>query len=220
MMSLATVQHSPIETIMGAYDCLDTGHRFYHAPLDFAQLKHCALIDLYAMPRVGLRGADAADYLIGLGFCLPDRPNQLSVQADGTVVARLSATEYFLFGALQDRGQRVAAIEQQWQLETDVAHYLLPRQDSHTCIQLTGDCAPQLMAKLCGVDLATEQFKAGDVVQTSVARINAIIMNVSDNITRFNIFCDRAAALYMWDVVVDAMQEFNGQIMGIEALTI
>lgn len=57
------------------------------------------------------------------------------------------------------------------------------------------------------------------MAQTSVARINAIVMNVSDDVAaKFNILCDRTMSLYLWEVLVDAIQEFNGQVVGIEAL--
>jgi len=75
------------------------------------------------------------------------------------------------------------------------------------------------MAKLCGVDLQQQAFTVGQVAQTSVARINAIVINVSDAQTqKFNLLCDRAAALYLWDVLIDAIDEFDGQVAGIEAI--
>ena len=44
-------------------------------------------------------------------------------------------------------------------------------------------------------------------------------MNVSDDVAaKFNILCDRTMSLYLWEVLVDAIQEFNGQVVGIEAL--
>lgn len=68
-------------------------------------------------------------------------------------------------------------------------NYLLPRQDSHAWMMLTGDYVSAIMAKLCGVDLSSEEFKPGQIVQTSVARINAIVLNVSDEICRNLAFC-------------------------------
>mgnify|MGYP000225733921 FL=1 len=56
-------------------------------------------------------------------------------------------------------------------------------------------------------------------MQTSVARINAIVINVSDAQTqKFNLLCGRAAALYLWDVLIDAIDEFDGHVAGIEAI--
>lgn len=75
------------------------------------------------------------------------------------------------------------------------------------------------MAKLCAVDLSAEAFAAGQIAQTSVARINAVVMNVSDAQARkFNLLCDRASALYLWNVLLDAIAEFDGQAVGIDGL--
>jgi sarcosine oxidase subunit gamma len=75
------------------------------------------------------------------------------------------------------------------------------------------------MAKLCAVDLSAESFVVGQIAQTSVARINAIVMNVSDaQAPKFNILCDRASSLYLWNVLLDAIAEFDGKAIGIQGL--
>ncbi len=51
------------------------------------------------------------------GFQLPDEPNRLCHQANGSIVARLSATEYLVLGAMQDFGESIAALEQSWGAE-------------------------------------------------------------------------------------------------------
>ena len=59
----------------------------------------------------------------------------------------------------------------------------------------------------------------GHIVQTSVARINAIVLNVSDEVCpKFSILCDRSASLYLWEVLIDAMAEFNGKVIGVNTL--
>lgn len=185
---------------------------------DAAQARRCGLVDLSNLPRVGLRGPDAAAYLESRGFCLPPAPNQVLTQADGSHVARLSQTEYLLLGSLGDAGERVAAEERAWTFTT-AAHYLLPRQDSHAWLLLTGAHIAEVMAKLCGVDLRAEVFPRGAVAQTSAARINVIIVNAGPaELPCFQILCDRASALYFWDVMLDAMQEFDGRPVGVDAL--
>ena len=45
------------------------------------------------------------------------------------------------------------------------------------------------------------------------------MINVSDAQThKFNLLCDRAAAAYLWEVLQDAIQEFKGEVVGIEGL--
>ncbi len=170
----------------------------------------CRLIDQTDLPRVGFRGSHAAEYLTGRGFTLPDAPNHATAQADGSWVARLSQTEYLLLGSPKDQGQRIADEEARWELDHR-ANYLLPRQDSHACVLLSGGVISQVMAKLCGVDLSAAAFKPGAVAQTSVARVNAIVINSgSAEAPAFHILWDRASKEYFDGALRDALEEFGG----------
>ncbi|WHS58418.1 sarcosine oxidase [Pseudomonas sp. G2-4] len=181
-------------------------HSIARQPL--TPLPGCCLADLTDLPRVGFRGAHAAEYLRSRGFVLPDAPNRAVIQADGSQVARLSQTEYLLLGSPKDQGQRMADEEAQWELDHR-ANYLLPRQDSHACFQLSGEHLSEVMAKLCGVDLSLQAFGPGTVAQTSAARINVIVIN-SDTVQQrsLHILCDRASREYFREALEDAMQEY------------
>ena len=181
-------------------------------------LERCALIDLTDLPRVGFRGVDSATWLRERGYQLPEVPNRALLQADGSLVARLSQTEYLLLGSLADRGERIASEEAGWQL-TDQGNYLLPRQDSHAWLQLSGRHVAEVMAKLCGVDLRPQAFPTGQVAQTSAARINVIVINAgSGDLPRLHILCDRASLEYFRDATLDAMNEFGGQPVALDVL--
>lgn len=219
MNPLDQAEKSPIQNIVDNYQAFGDGKLFLQRQQAAScAVQSCGLVDLTNLARVGFRGLDAAQYLAAQGFTLPEKPNTLIMQSDGSQVARLSATEYMILGGLQDFGERIAQLERHWVMD-DQLNYLLPRQDSHACFQMTGAYLVPIMAKLCAVNLSPEVFTIGQVVQSSVARINAIVMNVSDEKTStFNILCDRTMALYLWDVLLDAMQEFNGEVLGINAL--
>ncbi|MFJ4348653.1 sarcosine oxidase [Pseudomonas sp. NPDC089401] len=172
-------------------------------------LQSCALTDLTDSPRVGFRGADSAAYLEARGYRLPTLPNQALRQEDGGWVARLSATEYLLLGSAADQGARVAAEENAW-VQDARRNYLLPRQDSHAWLQLSGEYCSAVMAKLCGVDLRLPAFPVGAVAQTSVARINVIVVNVgTDDLPTLQLLFDRASLAYMRAAMLDAMAEFE-----------
>lgn len=180
-------------------------------------LQHGGLADLCNLPRFGLRGPAAAGYLQGQGYRLPERPNEALRQASGEWLLRLSQSEYLLLGALADGGARVTALEA---AAGDLGSgcYPLPRQDSHAWLILTGAQLPALFAKLCGVDLG-KPFAVGQVVQTSVARLNAILLNAGDGaLPHIHLLCDRASAHYLWHVLLDALDEFDGGALGVAAL--
>lgn len=223
-MSLTIRDHaerSPIHDLHSHAPLTLLGDRLFVAGSagDGEQLQRCALIDLSNLPRVGFRGTDSAAYLQSKGYQLPDRPNQACLQGSGEQVLRLSQTEYFLLGSLADGGARIAADEAGWHYDKRQASYLLPRQDSHAWLALTGAHLPELFAKLCGVDLRADAFPVGAVVQTSVARLNATVVNAGTAaLPVFHVLCDRASAHYLWGALLDAMGEFGGKPAGIEAL--
>ena len=190
-----------------------------HSPR--AELLHtCALTDLTGLARAGFRGGDSAAYLEERGYRLPSLPNQALRQDDGGWVARLSASEYLLLGSFADQGARVALEEETW-VQDARRNYLLPRQDSHSWLQLSGDYCSAVMAKLCGVDLRLQAFPVGAVAQTSAARINVIVVNVgSDELPALHLLFDRASLAYFQEAVLDAMDEFDGGWVGVDQLMV
>ncbi|MGK3115231.1 sarcosine oxidase subunit gamma [Candidatus Pantoea formicae] len=166
-----------------------------------------ALHDCSHQARVGFRGRHAAWYLQQRGFVLPDQPNQCCWQSDGSLVARLSQTEFLILAA-DNAPSRIQHEEQSWQMN-ELSCFMLPRQDTHAWLVISGDQQAAMMAKLCAVDLSSDKFLPGAVAQTSVARANALIINASlpDN-EQFWLLVDYSMAAYFWDVLLDAMAEF------------
>jgi len=181
------------------------------------QLARSALIDLSLLPRLGFRGTNAATYLQQSGLELPERPNQSVAGNHGEQILRLSKQEYWVLGNLQS--------DNQWLNQLSLASlptercYKLFCQDSHAWLMLTGRHLADIMAKVCGVDLRASVFPTGAIAQTSVARVNAIIISHQVNgIAAFSILSDSASAEYLWGALLDAMQEFEGQVVGYSAL--
>lgn len=167
-----------------------------------------SLVDLIERSRLGFRGPDSTAYLEARGFELPGTPNRARHQLDGSWVIQLSNTEYFLLGSSADEGRRIAKEENSWSLN-DKANYLLPRHDSHAWLQLRGPRIAEVMSKLCGVDMREKAFSSGDVLQTQVARLSAIVVNTGTQEEKcFELLYDRCSAQYMTEVVTDALAEF------------
>lgn len=175
---------------------------------DHGQIEKPTLLDFSMLPRVGFRGAKAAEIITTAGLPLPKKPNQACESASGEWVLRLSQKEYWVLGALQDKGNSIEALSQQ-DLPGSGCHRLYC-QDSHAWFLLRGGYLAEIMAKLCGVDLRTAVFPLGAIVQSSAARINVIIVRQQlGNAACFSILCDSASAEYLWDCLQDAMQEYQ-----------
>ena len=76
-----------------------------------------------------------------------------------------------------------------------------------------------MFAKICGIDLRPKAFEMHAIAQTSVARTNAIIIrdDIADT-PAFHMLGDSASAGYMWGCLLDAMAEFDGGPVGLQAV--
>jgi sarcosine oxidase, subunit gamma len=76
-----------------------------------------------------------------------------------------------------------------------------------------------MFAKICGVDLRASSFANHRIAQTSVARSNGIVIR-SDlgGVPAYHLLGDSASASFVWRSVLDAMDEFGGAPVGLDAL--
>jgi len=73
-----------------------------------------------------------------------------------------------------------------------------------------------MFAKLCAVDLSPDVFDYHAVAQTSVAKTSAIILrHDSKDMLCYYLLGDSSTMLYMLTCLVDAMKEFDGQVLSL-----
>lgn len=183
--------------------------------------RHLGLTDLSPLPRIGYKGAGAVAWLQQQGITLPPQPNRACMQADGTCVAALSAQEHLLLPPLNDSSGDSACqqLTAAWSLDSAAQCYQLPRADSHCWLALSGVRAGDMLAKVCGVDLRPQHFAPGAVAQTSLARVNAIVLRLAfGEVPVFHLLADSASGEYLWDCLCDAMDEYGGAAVGLVAL--
>lgn len=181
------------------------------------------LVDLSLVARSGAKGQDMPAWAQAAGVPLPAAPNRAVRHAKGGLVAQLSAGEVLLLGS-----PRVD--DAPWITEAE-AHlgrgqglcYGLPRSDSHAWFCVMGEDAPAMFAKVCGVDLRPNAFADLAIAQTSVARINAIVIRDDEafkdkaSFPCYHVLADWPSARSLWGYLLDAMAEFEGQAMALGA---
>ena len=178
------------------------------------------LADLSPLPRTGVKGPRALDWIGEQGWPIPEANNLARATPSGDGVLRLGDREALVAAAPAGDGEAVRALEAA--IPGDGAWHV-PRRDSHFAFALQGEAAVACLAKLCGVDLRPARFPAGSVAQTSVARLNAVVCRPpsddGDTARRFDLYGDSASAIWFWDVLLDAMAEFGGGPLGLDELT-
>lgn len=183
------------------------------------QARKLGLCDFSPLPRIGFKGANTAAWLAGRGVALPSEPHRLTVIADGLLACRLSPGEALLLSQPWGSSGLIKDLERAWSIESAGLCFPVPRRDSHAWLALVGARVPAMLAKICGVDCRPHKFADLTLAQTLVARTSAIVARADvGGIGCWHLLFDSASAAYMWQVLIDAMSEFDGRTVGCAAL--
>lgn len=189
------------------------------AAAEAAQARSLALADLSPVKRIGFKGWATAEWLVAQGVTIEDAPNRVYPQADGARVARLSKGEFVVLGDLDGRSTLIDRLAGAWSMAAANGCFRVPREDASAWLALSGEHAGAMFAKVCGVDLRPHKFANNVIAQTSLARMNAIIMRADrGNTLAYDLVFDLASAVYLWGALLDAMAEFSGKPVGLEAI--
>ena len=178
-----------------------------------------AICDLSALPRVGFKGREAQSWPTAQGLLISPDNNMSVIQDDGALVARLADSEVLILSDLACRSGLCARLAEAWSPDPDPGVYPVPRRDTNCWYMISGGHADALFAKLCAVDLRPHKFPVGAIAQTSLARLNGIVIRADlGDVLAYHLLTDSAAAGYMWMCLLDAMDEWGGGPVGLAAL--
>jgi sarcosine oxidase subunit gamma len=175
--------------------------------------RHLAITDLSPLPRLGFKGRETIPAMQKRGVVLEATPNRAYRQPDGGLCLVLASTEVILLSPLGGDNGRLHGLHDASRIEDNERTYPLLRSDSHAWFVVSGAKAPEMFAKICGVDLRLTKFPDLSIAQTSVAKLSAIVTRADIRDTpAFHILADSASALYFFDCLTDAAQEFGSTI--------
>ena len=99
-------------------------------------------------------------------------------------------------------------IQQQLKMAlADIPSLISDVSDARTGIEVSGNLARVLLAKVCALDLAAASFGPGRCAQSLLVRVPLLLHQVDDRPT-FHLYVDRSVARYAWDWLSDATGEF------------
>ena len=186
---------------------------------EVAQARSLAIADLTPLPRTGFKGPDTIDWAIARGLDVPDTPNSALVGNNGLTTLRLSQHEILVLDSVHKPGREIEKLCSGLSMDMPERTYLLQRADSHAWFALTGQLVPEMLSKVCAVDMRLHKFTQCSIAQTSVARSNSIVVRADQGDTLcFYVLADLSACQFMWEVLLDAMAEFQGRPVGWKAL--
>lgn len=120
--------------------------------------------------------------------------------ASGTLIVGIGPEEWLLLGGrgepARPGGSFVSVV--------DVTH-------ARTWLRLHGSRAPDLLAKLCAVDLGDLVTPDGAAFRSSVAKVVTDVVRDDDGVRSYLLGCDRSLGEYLHDALRDAGTEFGLQ---------
>ena len=189
------------------------------AEAEAERARELAICDLSPLPRVGFKGRDTIAWLAARGVAVGPQDNMTVVQDDGARAARLAPTEVLLLADLAARSTMCDRLLREWSPDPDPGAYPVPRADTNCWFVLGGRHGAETLAKVCGIDVRAHKFPEGAIAQTSIARLDSIVLRGDLGGTpAYHVLTDSASASYMWACLLDAMAEFGGRPVGLAAI--
>lgn len=164
------------------------------------------LTDLSRRERFGCKGPRAEQWLTEHGFAPPEAPNTWTLNAQGTMIARLGTGE-FLIEAIHGGAEPVRSSEVALMSLATVSAgtYWVPRQD--TVLSVAGDAACELLLECCsfnfGALLPAVNRSGGPLVLTSMIGVAVMIVPEHVDTPRFTIWCDPSFGSYLSSTLLD-----------------
>jgi sarcosine oxidase, subunit gamma len=153
------------------------------------------ITDVSSLTRYGVKGAQAATWLVQHGVKIPEAPNTW-VLHEQTLVMRLGSSEFLLED--QEGGETCKKLLADMVRAPNV--YKVPRADA--AYLLAGSGVFNLLAELCALDLHENVLLENDVVMTQMAGISATILRQNiNNATVYRLWCDGTYGEYMQHVL-------------------
>jgi heterotetrameric sarcosine oxidase gamma subunit len=135
----------------------------------------------------------------------------------GNLVAGAGPGEWLVLGPV---GTAPALVER---LEADTAPAraggelvtIMDLSHGRALVRLTGDRAPDVLAKVCGIDLDDAVTPDGAALRTLVARlVTDIIRDDRDGMRSYLLHCETSSGQYLFDTLLDAGTEFGIDVDG------
>jgi len=177
------------------------------SPLTLADLSALAK----TLVRAPARGAMASALEVPFGRAARD--------ASGALVTGSGPGEWTIIGPLGEglpqraRLEAVAAGRAGGELITvlDVTH-------GRALVRLTGPAAPDLLAKVCAIDLADHRTPNGTALRTSVAKLTTdLVRDDQETVPSYLLHCERSYGQYLFEALLDAGAEFGIEVDGFPA---
>lgn len=180
-----------------------------------AARERVVLADVSATGKLLIQGRQIESVLADTLGGSPAAPGELATFEDGWIT-KLNRYEYYAVLPLN----RVEATSKALQSAFDGSHaHVTSLAHGRDALALAGPCATQTLSKLCALDLHAAVFPDRRAQVGSVASVTALIARLDKaGVPYYELHVDRSYGEFLWEVILDAAEEFEGRMVGTEAI--
>lgn len=180
-----------------------------------AARERVALADVSAAGKLVIQGRDIQSTLTDTFGGAPAAPGELATFKDGWIT-KLNRYEYYAVLPLKRLDATVdtlrSAFEGRHAHVTSLTH-------GRDALALVGPYAAETVSKLCALDLHPAVFPEQRARIGSVAGVTTLVARLEKaGVPSFELHVDRSYGHFLWEAIMDAAEEFEGRIIGTEAL--
>lgn len=167
------------------------------------------ITDLSLLPRTGVKGPGAAEWLGALGLTLPTAPNSWHDLPQSGLIARLGQTEYLI------DGNAMTVDKIKCSARTPGVYPLL-RQDM--AFSLGGSRVNELLLQTCNVDFRILDADPSKLVMTSMVGVTVTVVPIKTGANpAYRLWCDGTYGPYLWKTLTQIINE-PGDYVALDSL--
>ncbi len=185
-------------------------------PVELEDGAHAApvqLSDASCLRRMGVKGSKAEAWLVSQGMGVPPAINSWTRSREGTLIARLARSEFFL----EDHAgaTTVGRLKANLAPESGISPVL--RQDA--ALVLYGRNVNDLLVQTCNVNFRAWPPEDRTVVMTSMVGVSVLVIwEPYQDLPRYRLWCDHTFAPYLWETLIEIAKELGGGAVGLRSL--
>ena len=178
--------------------------------------KNLALADASVLPRIVVKGPQAAAFLQSLGISIPESILKVAPLKNGGLIARTGGSEFFLEGGPVGWDSSPVPVSDgtgvpSYESIVGPGVYPVLRQDASLII--SGSRAGELFRHVSSYDFLTEPHH--DLVFTPIAGVSCSVLRTELNgIPVFRLWTDGTYGLYIWHTLLEVATELGGGAVG------
>lgn len=204
--------HDRLQALPGTWRTIHGMPSLVSRSTDAAWAARMGIADRSPLPRLGVKGAKAGDWLSQQGLPIPHRPNSWHPLPEGGIVARLGLTEFLVEDGLNGTIVPPLVIASE---NPPSRVYPVLRQD--LALGLVGDRVHDLLRQTCSFNFQALDLDDRPVVLTSMVGVAVTVLpGVHRGQPWYRLWCDGTFGTYFWQTLVQIGTELGGGAIGTE----